>query len=480
MNINFTRFSIIGLHGKYDIEIPIFDNKIILIGVNGLGKTTVINFIYFVLTDQWSRLMDYDFSAIELTLNGREIVISRGDIASKIGAQRRHNRLVARYSYKSPYPRSVVSKIFSHPLFRHLRNKSDFPMEGVLHKIAEDTGVSALMIRRMIADFPSDAQEELFSEFHEPRCFTELSEILENGGIKQVIYMPTYRRIEQDIKAIFPLASEEELKKLATSMGVINKSGPRGYVELVQFGMQDVETILATELGLIENKTREQLTGLTASYLQDIIRSRADTIEPSVIASMTDPVVERVLKRVEENTLSAEDKSAIQNSIRRMRAGDGAPAVARDLYLTYFFSRLLEIYTDLYRREEAIRRLEETCNSYLVGKKLRYNDGNFTARVFDRDGAELSWRALSSGEKQVASLFTHLYLSRETSQIVLIDEPELSLSVRWQKNLLPDILNSGNCDLLVAVTHSPFIYTNSLRGHAVDLAKLIKPHTSKS
>jgi predicted ATP-dependent endonuclease of OLD family len=194
---------------------------------------------------------------------------------------------------------------------------------------------------------------------------------------------------------------------------------------------------------------------------------------------MSDGVVEQVLRRVEENTLSANDKLEVQNAIRRIRTGANPPE-ARDQYLTYFFSRLLDIYTDLYSSEEAIRKLVATCNKYFVGKTLTYNDANFTSKIIDRDGAALDWRVLSSGEKQVASLFTHLHLTKGTSQIVLIDEPELSLSVRWQKTLLPDILKSDNCKMLIAVTHSPFIYANELDKYAVDISKLIKANPNYS
>ena len=76
---------------------------------------------------------------------------------------------------------------------------------------------------------------------------------------------------------------------------------------------------------------------------------------------------------------------------------------------------------------------------------------------------------LSSGEKQVFSLFLHLYLDNAKDQTVIIDEPELSLSVPWQKRFLTDILDSAPCSFIMAVTHSPFIYQNRLKDTAVDL-----------
>jgi len=78
---------------------------------------------------------------------------------------------------------------------------------------------------------------------------------------------------------------------------------------------------------------------------------------------------------------------------------------------------------------------------------------------------------LSSGEKQIVSLFSHLYLSGQSRYFVLIDEPELSLSVPWQKRFLIDIKNGDFCSGLIAVTHSPFIYANELKAYAHSLGE---------
>ena len=76
---------------------------------------------------------------------------------------------------------------------------------------------------------------------------------------------------------------------------------------------------------------------------------------------------------------------------------------------------------------------------------------------------------LSSGEKQIVSLFSKLYLESAKKCILLIDEPELSISMKWQKMLLPDIMRSGNCRLLLTVTHSPFIFDNEFDNDAHDM-----------
>ena len=57
--------------------------------------------------------------------------------------------------------------------------------------------------------------------------------------------------------------------------------------------------------------------------------------------------------------------------------------------------------------------------------------------------------------------------------LVLIDEPELSLSVPWQRRFLTDIRRGGFCAGLVAVTHSPFIYDNELKQYAHSLGEFV-------
>ena len=78
----------------------------------------------------------------------------------------------------------------------------------------------------------------------------------------------------------------------------------------------------------------------------------------------------------------------------------------------------------------------------------------------------LHLNALSSGEKQIVSIFNRLYLDSQKQYLILIDEPELSLSLEWQRKFLPDILNAPSCKQLIAITHSPFIFDNELDRYA--------------
>lgn len=473
MSFDLSRFTILGLHGKIDIDIPIYDNKLILIGVNGLGKTTVINFLYFTLTEQWLKLLEYEFIAINIEINNKSISISKEDIQQKAKHADQQTKLLSRYAMRSPFPLEAIRKLVSHPLYI---SRSDLGAGGqsrLVKQLSTELDIPSSYVLRMLDDIPKSIQSDLFTSREDPESITQLAEALQAAGQHKVIYLPTYRRIEQDLKAVFPNAQEEELRKLTSQAHRTLDSRNKGHVELVQFGMQDVERRIAEELETIQRRNRHQLSNLSGNYLKDIIRSRADKIDEDLLKIMDDGVVSIVLSRVEENTLSTDDKREVQSAIQRLRKGGIKHPDARDRYLAYFFSRLLDIYLDLSRSEENIKRLVNTCNRYFERKQLVYDDTDYSSKIEELDGSPLDWKVLSSGEKQVASLFTHLYLAPEASQFVLIDEPELSLSVPWQKTLLPDIMQSENCKILIAVTHSPFIYANELDKYVVDLSRLI-------
>ena len=74
-------------------------------------------------------------------------------------------------------------------------------------------------------------------------------------------------------------------------------------------------------------------------------------------------------------------------------------------------------------------------------------------------GAELPLESLSSGEQHEFVLHYDLLFRVAPNTVVLVDEPELSLHVAWQKRFLSDLLDIvrlSGFDALIA-THSPYI-----------------------
>lgn len=144
---------------------------------------------------------------------------------------------------------------------------------------------------------------------------------------------------------------------------------------------------------------------------------------------------------------------------------------AGDTVVAHFLLKLFEFYRAQQESERDVREFVRVCNGYLTGKLMVYDNISYKIFISQSDsvgddtpvkGEELELKSLSSGEKQIVSLFSHIYLSGKKGFFVIIDEPELSLSVPWQRKFLTDILDTGVCNGLIAVTHSPFIWENEL------------------
>ncbi len=71
-------------------------------------------------------------------------------------------------------------------------------------------------------------------------------------------------------------------------------------------------------------------------------------------------------------------------------------------------------------------------------------------------GHDLMPQMLSSGEKQLLLLFCNAISARRDKTILMIDEPEISLNVTWQRELIPALLTcmSGTAFQVILATHS--------------------------
>lgn len=94
-------------------------------------------------------------------------------------------------------------------------------------------------------------------------------------------------------------------------------------------------------------------------------------------------------------------------------------------------------------------------NRFLCGKKLLYQSKQLKLKLANQeDYAQLD--ALSAGERH---LMTMLYAASQmsTHQLILIDEPEISLHLDWQERLLTEMMAQQGGRQIIVCTHSPMI-----------------------
>ena len=91
-------------------------------------------------------------------------------------------------------------------------------------------------------------------------------------------------------------------------------------------------------------------------------------------------------------------------------------------------------------------------------------------------GKEVSLEYLSSGEKQIVTLFANLIfkVKRDNFTIFIVDEPELSLHLSWQNKLVETIRKINDNMQIVFATHSPEII-GKYDEKVFELQKMYKP-----
>ena len=113
----------------------------------------------------------------------------------------------------------------------------------------------------------------------------------------------------------------------------------------------------------------------------------------------------------------------------------------------------------------------DNLNNYFNNKTISYTikTGFIINQKITED--KIEFRDLSSGEKQLVLLFCNIILASAKASIFIIDEPEISLNIKWQRSLLDTLLNlvSKNHVQFIIATHSIELLTK----HNENVKKLI-------
>ncbi len=116
------------------------------------------------------------------------------------------------------------------------------------------------------------------------------------------------------------------------------------------------------------------------------------------------------------------------------------------------------------RAFQQIRTFEASVNRFLSGKRLSVGmpdirhgprRAHLNRVISLADGRPAGLSVLSSGERHVLTLLfsaTHMSI---TDGMLLIDEPELSLHVGWQRIILAELMKQAGDRQIVACTHAP-------------------------
>lgn len=466
------KFRINNLHNYYDVELNFKNDKTIYIGENGVGKTTILSMLYYLLDLNYERLSKYIFESLEIEFEEKKSVrITKSDITQINSVVR---------SRKGRYPKHIVDELINkieqdenlmNELLK-LETSNDFIFNVKARKIYEKYS--------LFHNYPKPLIQELMVEVLErinPAEYMELIGYIEELKNKyKILYFPTYRRIEED------------LVKLKTEPENVGPGGrtfnSKSSGELIHFGMEDVKQRIDELLNKISKETNERYNNMTSGLLNTFsngenIKLSGENFDPEEVNIALSRLGDKITKETKSIILSKINKGELH----------------KDKYLDYLVSSILKNYKTLAVIDGRINDFNKRVNKYLFRKKFYYNPQSLRLDIKRTDSKGetifknnqygervediINLSNLSSGEKQLISTFSKIFLEDEKELIILFDEPELSLSVPWQEEFIYDISQANKCRFLLTVTHSPFIYSNLLP-YAEEIDDCIKENSQNS
>lgn len=449
-------FEITGMFGYKDIRIDFKHPILILIGENGYGKTTILNAINYTIKGRYKELLDIKFETIKIKIGDNTYQFDHDQLEAYYESIHEDERRSSLVEYlKNNLSGSEFDALCAAVLRNQKISYKDFP-SSVIQRFPRQ------MIEAELENYLIN--ERRFS------VFMSLRNKIQSYNYN-IMFEPTYRRVEADLGEGF-INSRPERRRILRRIDDDDERSQSYAAKIIRFGMSDVEDIIRKVTEKIQTSSLQGFAKVSGDMIRQLLNVQSNVSVDHV--NLDEKSIRIILGRT-GNNLTDEER---QQFIDQIDKGE----LEKNPYLNYFLEQLYEVYQSLEQYDTAIKQFTKVCNGYFTDKKFVYDESRVTLNIYrykenlilydDNNIVKLS--NLSSGEKQIVSLFAQIYLDIDKQFVMLLDEPELSLSIFWQERLLDDIYNSGRCAFLLAVTHSPFIFrSNSMRQYVVGMQEFL-------
>ncbi|WP_447922039.1 AAA family ATPase [Achromobacter aegrifaciens] len=453
------RVEISKLYGLYDhsIDLDLNERVAIIHGPNGVGKTMLLKLVAALFSGRIIELARANFSALHITLNDGSILgITREerlytgedslDLDYDMRGQQPLFERPSRLRTERPTPRAIV-KAFT--ILKGVREEAELgalPTKSSAAKLASFIDGETPWLYRTGPDQWVDQQAKDYLTAYQ--VVEKYSDRLPPRYQGKLFKEPeSFRNLRLRVKVHF-IETQRLLKLGVQEPEWARHSGARAVVSMVKSDATDLREQISLTLANYgkESQTLDQsfpwrlLHDVNPKISKDALKSRMDNLENK----------RGNLKAI---GLIADD-NANQFDINAIDSLDDTRLDVLALYVSDTESKL----SALDNLSERINLLLEIVNKKFRNKTISI-DRQEGLKATSSTGTFLDLDDLSSGEQHELVLIYDLLFRVEPDTLVLLDEPELSLHLTWQKQFLSDLLsivNATRFDAIVA-THSPFI-----------------------
>lgn len=416
---------VIGFWQTHGATATFRDDVNIIIGKNGTGKTTFMNIVHAVLAVDMDALYENPFKSVTLTLSdGKRTRTVRADW---------HDPKTSPFSIIEYH---ISNRRFAAPLVGSddgrsmplsTRRRAAEESQRIKQELSELVSVASLSVYRIGGDPDPESRERT------PRRYASTVDL------RLVSLMQRLTQYQLELSnAARDVSAQLQRDVLTSLLYTEEKERNRGYTLNFDEVTERHNLIAAyKQLGVGGNEVIKKIqnhisaVGVTVKNLRQVSDARKKKEEiPELKIDFAALEAFKLTSTVVAKSLEAETK------------------------IKQIFSQI-----DLFL---------STLKSFITDKSFSFIGGEL---VIASEGP-LPLAKLSSGEKQLLILFIEAVLQRQRPYIFLADEPELSLHIAWQRNILSAIRSINPNAQVVVATHSPEI-AGKFRNCLLDMADIL-------
>ncbi len=407
---------------NYNISFKKDENVLIITGPNGFGKTMVLNIIFNLFNRKFLFFQKLVFEKITLTLDENIKVIILKTITegkSKISFsfydkdKLGNDKLIETFDYSTK-----LELDFERTIDRYLP----------VHKISDDKWIDhrtdrILNLEELLNEY-ADQLPDKFSKNLLRIKSTKVNSILDSIQVHLIREQRLFKKAQNTVERNYREEKEQTLM-----------------IETIQTYAKELKQFILNNI----QKSFNQTQALDSSYLDRLIDEKNIITENDYNSRLLS------LNEKQENLM----EFGLYESKQKIRDYSKDDAKALLVYINDLEQKLI-VFDDLLEKLELF-------TTILNERRFTYKSINISREkgffFKTSKGKELELNQLSSGEQHEVVLLYELIFNVKPNILVLIDEPEISLHITWQKEFLNDLLKIikiQNIQVLIA-THAPSI-----------------------
>lgn len=423
-----TLYEVEKLYNSFNHKITFNENITIILGQNGLGKTAMLTMLYGLFSHDFFLLLKYPYASLSLTFDNKQKLIIERDC----------NNDYQELNFTLKTPRGKTQKI-------------------KLSEIIQNAESAKRTIRKYI---PVDILRHTDEEIWQIRSTGE--------------YISTTEVISR-FSTQFPQLLETNISGCPQWLEDVISS-----IKVDFIGTKRLQTQVFNDERMYNR--RLELHDTIEEYAIDFIRLLSSTKNKAAAAAaeIDKTYPNRLIERFKEgNDKAILRKSQLVRNLNKLNAlrneliEVGLMDVTEDevldntFVLTQEISTVFNVYVEdsnkkLSAYSEMSKRVKlfiDLINKHFLYKKITISSTEgFTLKSTITD-EKILLRQLSSGEQHMFILYYHLLFKYAPNTLILLDEPEISLHISWQKDFIEDLIQimELNPMTLLIATHAPSI-----------------------